>query len=195
MISICVPTIDGREESLERCLESYCSTTEDFEFIVARNFPTCNQGWNHAIPQTTGEYIHLTADDIEAQPGWWQAAVEWVEKGYLPAPRILHGDGTLQSCGDGDWETKTGTPTELTRVPFFSRAQMDTLGIYPIKPDGMYFGDSYVSHRGRLQGVQTVVVREMCFKHHFAPQGRLDHMLYSDLEDFKRVQRRDGVRV
>lgn len=194
-ISIVCPTIDGREESLERCRTAYCETSEDAEFLIVRNAPTCNQAWNIGIPETRGSYIHLTADDIEPFPGWWEAGIEWVERGFLPAPRILHTDGTLQSCGDGDWETDTGTVTELTRVPFFSREQMDTLGIYPIRPEGQYFGDAYVSHRGRLKGVPTVVVREMCFKHHFAQAGRLDHLLYPDLDDFKRVQRKDGVRI
>ena len=192
MISVCVPTIDGREEWLERCHQSYCETTEDFEFVVVRNWPTCNQGWNRALEQATGDFIHLSADDIEAQEGWWEAGMEWLEKGYLPAPRIINSDGTLQSCGDTDQEAPTGTRTELTRVPFFTRAQMEEFGIYPIIPT-QYFGDSWVSHCARLHGVETVVVREMQFIHSFANVGRTDERLWDDLKVFERWKR--NVRV
>lgn len=194
MISVIVPTIDGREQWLERCLESYRDTTPDFEFIVERNWPTCNQGWNRGIEQATGAFIHLSADDIEALPGWWEAGREWIEKDYFPAPRILNSDGTLQSCGDTADETPTGTQTELTRVPFFSREQMERARIFPIIPT-QYFGDSWVSHRGRLVGIPTVVVREMQFIHSFATVGRLDERLYDDLEVFRKHQRRDGIRI
>jgi hypothetical protein len=194
LISIVCPTVDGREESLERCRISYLETTPNAEFIVVENAPTCNQAWNIGIPEARGEYIHLTADDIEATEGWWQFGVRWADEGFLPAARILNTDGSLQSCGNRDHEEDTGTLTELTRVPFFSRAQMVKAGIYPIKPEGQYFGDAYVSHRGRLHGMKTVVVREMCFYHHFAQPGRLDHMLYPDLDDFRHVQRMDGIR-
>ena len=194
MISVIVPTIAGRETWLERCAQSYRDTTPDFEFIVMRDYPTCNQGWNAGILEAKGDFIHLTADDIEAQPGWWQTGQKWIKKGYLPAPRILNSDGTLQSCGDTAEEAPTGTRTELTRVPFFSREQMDTFGIYPIIPT-MYFGDSWVSHRARLHGCETVVVREMQFIHSFANVGRKDEVLWEDLKVFKQAQRRDGVRV
>lgn len=194
MISIVCPSIQGREAWLERCHDSYCETTPDFEFIVMRDYPTCNQGWNAGLEEAKGDFLHLTADDIEAQPGWWEAATEWVGKGYLPAPRILNSDGSLQSCGDTAEETDTGTWTELTRVPFFSREQMDEYGIYPIIPT-MYFGDSWVSYRARLNGCETVVVREMQFIHSFANVGRKDEVLWADLEVFKRAKARDSIRT
>lgn len=194
MISIVVPTIDGREAWLERCRDSYCATTPEHEFIVVRNEPTCNRAWNIGVQEASGDFVHLSADDIEAQPGWWQAGQEWIANGYLPAPRILNSDGSLQSCGDTDQEAPTGTRTELTRVPFFSREQMERFAIFPLI-DTMYFGDSWVSHRARLHGVETVVVREMCFVHSFATVGRKDEVLYDDLKVFKRAALRDGVRI
>lgn len=192
MISVIVPTIAGREEWLERCHNSYCATTPDFEFIVMRDYPTCNQGWNAGLLEAKGDLIHLTADDIEACPGWWKAGLRWIKRDYFPAPWILNPDGTTQSCGDSEQEQETGSRTELTRVPFFSREQMDRAGINPIIPCH-YFGDSYVSHRGRLVGIETVVVREMKFIHSFATVGRLDDRLYEDLKIFRKAQRRDGV--
>lgn len=195
MISVIVPTIAGREEWLERCIKAYCDTSPaDTEYIVMRDYPTCNQGWNAGILEAKGEFIHLSADDIEPLEGWWQAGLFWIDQGYLPAPRILNLDGSLQSCGDGDWETETGTPTELTRVPFFSREQMEKARIYPIIPTH-YMGDGWVTHRGRMVGIQTVVVREMQFVHSFADVGRLDERLSDDVAEFKHAQRKDSIRT
>jgi glycosyltransferase involved in cell wall biosynthesis len=195
LISVIVPTIDGREKWLDRCHASYSAwTPTNFEFIVVRNEKTCNRAWNIGIEQSSGDYIHLSADDIEAQPGWWQTGIQWIEKGYLPAPRILNPDGTLQSCGDGDWETPTGTKTELTRVPFFSREQMEKAKIYPIIKTH-YCGDLYVTHRGAMAGYRTVVVREMQFIHSFANVGRLDERLSNDYAIFRTVRDRDIHRV
>jgi len=156
-----------------------------------RDYPTCNQGWNAGILEAKGDFIHLSADDIEAQPGWWQAGQRWIRKGYIPAPRILNSDGSLQSCGDTDQEAPTGTPTELTRVPFFSREQMNTFGIYPIIPT-QYMGDNWISYKARKAGVETVVVREMCFIHSFAPVGRIDERLTADVRAFQRAVMRDS---
>lgn len=187
MISIICPTIPGREGWLETCQRVYCETTDtETEFIVVRNSPTCNAGWNMGIPEARGDFIHLTADDIEPEPGWWQIGMRWIEMGFIPAPRIVNEDGSLQSCGDGAWEQETGSHTELTRVPFFSREQMDKAGIYPIF-DAHYYGDAWVSHKARLAGYPTVVVREMQFKHTYANVGRMDERLYPDWDLFQRA--------
>ena len=118
--------------------------------------------------------------------------MEWIEKDYFPAPRIINPDGSLQSCGDRGIETDTGTWTELTRVPFFSREQMERAKIFPIIPT-QYFGDSWVSWRGRVVGIETVVVREMCFIHSFANVGRLDERLGEDLKVFNKAK--ENVRI
>lgn len=190
LLSIVVPTIDGRETWLERCEQAYCETTDDFEFIVVRNEPTCNGAWNVGIPQASGDYIHLSADDIEPLDGWWEAAIAWVDKGFLPAPRILNPDFSLQSCGDTDQETSTGSPTTLTRVPFFSREQMERARLWPVM-EGHYCGDVWITHQAKMAGIPTVVVREMQFIHSFSPVGRLDHRLEEDCGRFKQIERRD----
>lgn len=181
MISIICPTIDGREHWLERCHQSYCETTDDFEFIVIRNRPSCGIGWNDGYVEANGDFIHLTADDIEATPGWWQVGIEWIEKGYLPAARILNTDGTLQSCGDDASEQPTGTPTEVARIPFCSREQMEC--ICPIL-ETHYGTDYYFSYRGKECGWPSVVVREFLFYHHFAQEGRNEFRFEDDMEAF-----------
>ena len=181
MISIVCPTISGREHWLERCQVSYCETTElEHEFIVVRDYPACNQAWNVGILEAQGDFIHLTADDIEAHPRWAEIGLEWIEKGILPCTRVLNSDGTLQSCGNDATEQPTGTSSDVARVPFFPREILPAF--YPILHTHL-MGDYWITHQARKIGWPTVVVREFCFTHHFALEGRLD-TLSRDLQTY-----------
>lgn len=171
LISIVCPTIVGREHWLERCHESYRQTCELFEWIQIHDRPTCGVAWNDGFAQASGDYIHLTADDIEATPGWWETGINWVNRGFVPAARVVNGDGTLQSCGDTCRETPTGTPTMMARVPFLSREQANT--VFPII-ETHYMTDAWITTKAAQHGWPTVVVRDFCFIHHLASEGRLD---------------------
>jgi hypothetical protein len=183
LISIIVPTIGGREHYLEGCERAYRETTEDFELIVLRDYPTCGKAWNEGLRQAQGDYLHLSADDLEPHEGWWEAGIKWIERGAIPCPRILNSDGTLQSCGSEASEQETGSPSDVARVPFFSREMMQH--IYPIF-DRQYAGDYWITWKARQAGIPTLVVREMCFTHHMASEGRLQ-TLDADWHRFQRV--------
>lgn len=71
MISVVIPTVAGREHSLERCLAAYRATA-DVELIVLADRQTCGVAWQEGIEQATGDYLHLSADDLEPHPGWDQ---------------------------------------------------------------------------------------------------------------------------
>lgn len=184
MISIVIPTITGREHWLERCLTSYQRTISPFyaEFIVITDRPACGIAWNEGIAQAKGGYIHLTADDIEpAGPNWWPTAIKSAERGELPAARILHSDGTLQSCGTDDQEHPDGEEAFVARIPFATAAQFAKIG--PMM-DEHYMGDYWFSHRGRMCGYPSVVRRDYCFYHHYAQEGRID-TLRQDVRAYK----------
>jgi hypothetical protein len=191
-ISVIVPTITGREYYLDRCREAYRKTTKwtEYEFIVLKNYPTCGMAWNVGIKQAKGAYIHLSADDLEPHFGWWQAAVQLVEQGVIPCPRILNSDGTLQSCGSDNTEQETGTPSDVARVPFLTREMAEAL--YPIF-ENQYCGDYWITREALRWGWPTVVVREMFFTHHRASEGRL-YTLNEDWNDFQNHPHR-GSRV
>ena len=183
MISVIVPTIDGREHWLERCEQAYAETTVDYEFIVLRNYPTCGQAWNEGLRQAKGEWVHLSADDLEPHPGWWQAATEAVERGFLPCPRILNSDGSLQSCGSHAREVENGTHSDVARVPFFPASLVDAL--FPVF-ENQYMGDYWISAQALKAGWPTVVVREMLFTHHMAMEGR-NRLFAEDVSDYRRA--------
>lgn len=177
MISIIVPTVTGREEFLAKCEAAYAAHTDDYELIVVTDEPTCGLGWNKGAAQATGDYLHLTCDDLEPHPGWWQAARAVCDDGFLPAPRILNTDGSLQSCGDWEREQQTGTATEFTRLPFLSRDQWERFG--PSLPLH-YYTDNWFSWRAREQGVETVVHRGYLLTHHLADHKRGAGMSWED---------------
>lgn len=193
-VSVIIPTIKGREQWLKQVRASFEATPlAEVEIIEVHDRPTCGIAWNAGIREATGDYILLSADDVEpVASDWLEVGRSWVDQGYLPCARVLNTDGTLQSCGDVVEETETGTPCTFARIPFASVDQMKK--IYPII-ETHYATDYWFSHRGRQMGWETVVVREFCFFHHFAKQGRLDDRLNRDMKTFWRRAKLPGSPV
>lgn len=176
-LSVIIPTIASRVMSFERTMTAYARfCPEGVEFIVIRDKPTCGIAWNEGVLLASGDFIHLTADDIEPHPGWLEAGIESLERGELPAARILHGDGSLQSCGD-ELDREDGFVTEIPRIPLLTRELVDR--IFPV-PSWQYYGDNFVGDQARAIGWPTVVNRSYQFTHHLAGEGRLDDRLVSD---------------
>ncbi len=177
LISIIIPTIKGRERWLKKCLASYLDSSPECEVIIVRDRPTCGIAWNDGYRQATGEYLHFSADDLEAHEGWWQGAIIAAENNLIPAPRILNPDGTLQGCADMLEEYEQGSVVSFTRIPFLSRKQARLIA--PIITTH-YSTDLWVSEVGRMHGYQTVMVNEYLFTHHLAQEGRLDERVVDD---------------
>jgi 3-deoxy-D-manno-octulosonic acid (KDO) 8-phosphate synthase len=185
-LGIVVPTIPGREASLERCLTSYREKTEGIEvtFSVLENSPSAGAGWKmgaETLEQAHGpvDYLHLTNDDIEcANDEWWTAAAEVTDTNQLPAPIVRNSDGSLQSAGgqlgaNGDLLREIapdGTRVGFTTVPFMSWSQWKQIGMLEVH----YSSDVYVSERGRQLGIETVLCHDYELIHHMEQVGRLN---------------------
>ena len=185
MISVICPTVTGREHWLERALVSITATTPDFEWIEYKDLSTCGAGWNLGIQEATGDYILLFADDLEAHPGWLDAAISSVKSGVIPCARILNPDGSLQSCGTFAEEAEDGTPSVVARIPFLTRNIAEAM--FPLM-ENQYMGDHWITWKGSQLGWPTLVVRDMLFTHHFAQEGRIDS-LASDVKAYHRLTR------
>lgn len=177
MISVVVPTISGREAYLAACLAAYEETTVDVELIVVRDRPVCGEAWVGGAAKSRGDYIHFSADDLTPHPGYAAAAMEVCNRGFLPAPRILNDDGTLQSCGGSDgWETEhaTGEQTDFSRIPFLSRNQWERISelVTPFLRISHYYTDNAVSVAAAVAGIPTGVHRDYLFTHSMAEEGR-----------------------
>ena len=164
MISIIVPTVDGREDHYERCVSAYENRTEDeFEIITIRNRATCGLAWQEGAEQAQGLYIHFTADDLEPALAWDIGAREIADAGKLPAPTIFTRDTGI--------EERIGVQPDgfFTRIPFCTREQWEKIGpMIPIH----YYTDNYFSWRGILAGYPTVLAPGYAFKHHWADPAR-----------------------
>src|SRR5438445_12859155 len=99
VVSVVVPTVDGREEHLDRLVRTYAATAEgcyELDLVVKRNYPTCGHGWQAGLEDIRGEYVHFTCDDIEPHPGWALPAMECVDRGFLPRPHVYRPQGAPQ---------------------------------------------------------------------------------------------------
>ena len=172
-LTVVVPTISGREESLARAIASYEDTLRDgpsHEIVLIKDAPTWPSACNEGYKKSKGDILHFTADDLEALPGWWEPALAHLkEHNELPAPRVYdyRPDGKFANEEDGE----DGAITHFTRIPIMTRAQYEAIGPWPIID---YFADLWVSEKARVLGIETRMVYGYDFVHHWSQIGRVD---------------------
>ena len=190
-IDVIVPTVPGREESLERCLRSF----PDLNHIVVSGYPACGQAWQAGLGVSDAPYVLLSADDIEAMDSdWIEPCIEAVDEDLLPAPMVFRPDGSIESAG-GDMGASGNLLTDVrpnreavgfTPMPFVSRAQIDAIGMIPTH----MMCDVWVSHRGRQLGYETVLLHDYRLIHHHEMTGRKDSTGPSDQAVFEHEMER-----
>lgn len=172
MISVVIPTITGREESLQRTLNAYEEhSPKNVDIIVTQDAPTWPDGCNAGYEQAKGDIIHWGADDLVPLPGWHKRVVKMLRSGenVLPNARVWDyvPEGTPSNVNDG----ADLAPTLFTRVPIMRREQAEQIGTWP---SIIYYGDCWVSERGRTLGIPTINVFGYDFVHHWCQIGRVD---------------------
>lgn len=176
-VDLIVPTIDGREASLERCVTSFEALTADLTPIIVRNPPTCGQGWREGLERSQAPYVLLACDDQEcASATWAPVCIELADEGLLACPRVWTPNGSIESQG-GDMNVyahliarhqKHRTPVDFTTIPFLSREQVERIGMVDVH----YCSDVWVSYRGRQLGYETVLAHGFDVIHHQEQAGR-----------------------
>ena len=171
MISIIVPTISGREDSLAMVLAAYRERTPgELEIITPKDFPNWPAGCNSGQTYALGDILHFGADDLEPLPGWAEPMLACLTEGFIPAPQLwdhTHEGQPVNQDADG----LPGNITTFSRVPSLTREMAAAIGPWPEIP---YFADNWVSDKGRLVGFQTRVTEGYSFIHHWNQVGRLD---------------------
>jgi len=173
MISVIIPTLSGREESLARAVAAYKKTLgrRKHEIIVIKDKPTWPTACNEGYAESQGDILHFSADDLEPLPGWHREALAWLAKhDELPAPKVLNhsADGVFDNAADGfDGET-----TWFTRIPIMRRDQYERIGPWP---EYNYVADIWLSEKARMVlGIQTRMIYSYAFIHHWHMKGRKD---------------------
>lgn len=175
IIDVVVPTVDGREQHLERCLESYRqNSVHQVRLHVVWNKPTCGVAWNEGadlarLHTEKGQYLHFTADDLETLPGWDVAAIRASEAGHMPACKLLGPDGQVQYYGHRSTEPAEGDIVEFSSVPFMSWGLWEQIGP---SLDCHYYTDNWLSWRAGRLGVAPAYYPGYAFIHHRALEKR-----------------------
>jgi hypothetical protein len=92
-LAIIVPTVDGRQEILARCVQAYSersesATVDTVRFFVEPNHETCGIAWNAGADRAMewgADFLHFTADDITPGTKWLAPCIRSVGRGHLPA--------------------------------------------------------------------------------------------------------------
>ena len=171
-IGLVIPTVPGREESLEQVLTAYeetCDPDVEFDVTIREGYPNCGEAWNDGYADVAdSDYVFFTLDDLEPRPGWEQVAASTTDAGYIPAPRMLNPDGTVQSCGSMGLgavmpECPDRTPCRNTGVIFCTPSMFEEVGRFlPIH----YAVDDDWNWRAALAGYQVLYRSGMTFTHH-----------------------------
>jgi len=170
-LSIVIPTLSGREESLARCLAAYGETTSvEHEIVVIKDRPTWPHACNEGYEQSVGEIVHFSADDLEPLPGWHDEILPWMDShDELPAPRVYNysvSEENWDNRFDGDDHALTAP---FTRIPIMRRDQWERIGRWP---EYNYVADIWVSEKGRTMGIETRIFYSYAFVHHWSQVGR-----------------------
>jgi len=174
MLSVIIPTISGREETLHRCMASYEETLAGtpYEIILIKDWPTWPAACNEGYRRSKGGVVHFTADDLEALPGWHIPALLHLSvHNELPAPFVYD----YQSPPEGRWANEEDGPPgsipKFTRIPILTRTQYEKIGFWP---SIVYYADYWVSEKGRTVGIETRMIEGYSFVHHWSQIGRVD---------------------
>lgn len=113
-LTLVVPTIDGRELSLQRVLHSYSERTAiPYVVKVGHNYSSIGKAWADILPDLTTELAHLGTDDVTAESRWAkEIRWEWEEHAGLAVPLMMRMPGeTLES--HGAWGVMHAARTEV----------------------------------------------------------------------------------
>ena len=154
-LSIVMPTIQGREDELERTIAAYERLTpREIEWIVERDHPTVASAWNAGAAKATGAVLHLGNDDLEPESDeWFPAALAALAMGSVPV----------------GWVREHGLVfgRDFPRVPVCMRSWWE-----PLDPRLHYWADNQFGDVQAKQGHFTIVMDDFDFLHRKSMIGR-----------------------
>lgn len=171
-ISVLIPTVTGREDTLARAIDAYNtrSTGFEIEIITVLDYPTWPAGCNAARKLATGDIIHYSADDLEPLEGWANAMMSALNQGFIPGAQLWDYKKEGPPIYQG-YDGLPGTLVRLARVPAATKELADRIGDIP-EPIH-YYSDNWFTDKASLLGWATRVEGGYDFLHHWAQVGRL----------------------
>lgn len=175
-LSVVVPTVDGREDTLNRTLKAI---PRGAQRLVFKNQPTCGSAWAQGGRSATGDYVCFLADDLEPHDGFWDAMVEAVDQKMHPAALVLNADGSKQSCGGAGGDVCRGDcedwrPVEWSPTPFIARAWWNLIERHADFLASIHYStDCLISAILAKHGIPSVMRRPAVLTHYNHDAGRL----------------------
>jgi hypothetical protein len=170
LVSVIIPTVEGREDHFNRCVNAYLDrTVNSVQIIVESNHASCGLAWQAGLRHVAGDYAHLTCDDIEPLQDWDVPAIEAVDAGFLPAPQVCDVNGYPQSHPQVGVLGEDWAPVRMSALPFASAAQMEKIA--PLLTCH-YYSDDWISWRGARAGWPCRLRSGYRFTHHWAQHRR-----------------------
>lgn len=172
-ISVLIPTITGREDTLARAIDAYNTRSKGFEVevITVLNYPTWPSGCNEARKFATGDILHYSADDLEPLEGWADAMLDSLNQGFIPGARLWDYEKKGEPIYQG-YDGPSGSLVRLARVPAAMKDLANRIGDIPAPIH--YYSDNWFTDKANLLGWPTRVQSGYDFLHHWAQVGRLD---------------------
>ena len=171
-ISVIMPTISGREESLARMVAAYHERTpHELEIINPKDYPSWPAGCNAGQLRATGDVLHFASDDLEPLEGWATAMLESLRADEIPAPQLWDFAWSAKAPVNAAADGPPGVITAFSRVPSLTWEMADAIGPWP---EMAYYADNWVSDKARILGWETRVMGDYRFVHHWHQTGRLD---------------------
>jgi hypothetical protein len=189
-IVVVIPTIPERKESLEVCVAKYTMTLEGVphEIKTIHGCDTCGEGWDIGVRYALSvgsKYVHITADDIDPLPGWYQTAVEVMDAGFLPTQWMDdRGVGISYPGQFEDWDEEIACS-----LPFCFTEDAAEILPYPHLHTPI---DLWWSAMMRRNGHRWCYHHGFGFVHRADPRGRRERPDDGDL--WRRLMMEDGLR-
>lgn len=192
-LSVVIPTVNGREEYLARCVDGYRDRTEiEVEPIIIKNEISGGKAWQLGAEQAKGDYLHLSNDDIVPGEGWFGSCEQAARTGESPVVVVVgctedvldpktkmplpgnpfnehatHFEGTPKVHSPGRI-ANPNNPSEYPSLPFCTIEQW--ADIRPMIPT-QYATDKWFGYRAEQAGLKNVCVSSV-FYHYAAFEGR-----------------------
>lgn len=154
----------AREQMLRRSMREYALL---YPQAVCRRVArgSLGEGWTAALggDWRSFDYIYLAADDVILHAGFQEAAIARLERGQVPAARMLGPWGELQRAGNA-WgeESAPGAPARILQLPFLTPELLELC--LPLPPITLYI-DYWLTQRLQDAGVPIVYEPGCVFTH------------------------------
>ena len=177
-VTAIIPTVDGREESLERTLKA-CADENVNRVQVIRNRETCGEAWVEGARKARTKYVAFLADDLDPHTGCFQAMIGAVEAKRHPAALVLEPDGSKQSCGGAGGDVCRGDchdwqPVEWSPTPFIRRDWWPLIEEHADMLANLHYSsDCLISAILAKHGIPSVMRRPAVLTHYNHQAGRV----------------------